>query len=77
MSKRNQEATILDLRDINHILKRVREKTSCIKYEYLGDKEDLVINGAVDTPYKQDDMAIGGVFLFLANSSLTHVSPIY
>ena len=77
MSKKNQGATISDYRDVNQVLKRVREKESKIKYGYLGDVEDLVILGIRDASYKQDDKAIGRIFLFLANSSLTHASPIY
>ena len=67
MSKKNQGATISDLRDINRILKHVHEKMSKIKYGYLGDKEDLVAIGLRDSSYKQDDKAVGGVNLLLAN----------
>ena len=77
MSKKNQGATIFDLRDINRVLKGVREKESKVKYGYLGDNEDLIIIGIRDASYKQDDKVIGGVILLLANSSLTHASPIY
>ena len=58
-------------------MKRVREKESRLKYGYLGDKEDLVIIRIGDASYKQDDEAIGGVILLLANSSLTCASSIY
>ena len=68
MSKKNQGATIVDLRAVNLILKKVRERESCIKYEQIGDKDDLIIVGVGDTSFKQDDKAIGGIFLFLANS---------
>ena len=77
MSKKNQGATIPDLRDVNRVLKRVRQKESKIKYGYLRDMNDLVIVGIGDASYKQDDKAIGGVLIFLANSSLTPASPIY
>ena len=43
MSKKNQGATISDLRDINRILKQVCSKESKIKYGHIGSKEDLVI----------------------------------
>ena len=76
MSKKNQGATISDLRDINRVLKRVREKESKVKYGYLGDK-DLVIIGLRDASYKQDDKAVSGIILLLANSSLTRALPIY
>ena len=42
-----------------------------MKYEYLGDKEDLVLIGLGDASYKQDGKAIGGVIIVLANFSLT------
>ena len=77
MSKKNQEATISDLRDINRILKLVYSKDSKIKYGHIGNKEDLVVIGLGDASYKQDDKAIGGVILLLANSSFTRASPIY
>ena len=77
MSKRNQEATISDLRDINRIIKQVHSKESKIKYAHIGNKEDLVVIGLGDASYKQDDKAIGGVILLLANSLFTKASPIY
>ena len=66
-----------DLRDMNRILKQVRSKESKIKYSHIGDREDLVIIGVGDASYKQDDMAVGGVILLLANSLFTKASPIY
>ena len=77
MSKKNQVATISDLRDINRIIKHVHSKDSKIKYGHLGNKEELVVIGLGYASYKQDDKAIGGVNLLLANSSFTKVSPIY
>ena len=77
MSKRNQGVTIADLRDVNRILQRVRDRESHVNYEYIGNKDDLIIVGIGDTSYKQDDKAIGGIFLSLANSSMTHASPIF
>ena len=68
MSKKNQEATISDLRDINRILKHEHSKDCKIKYQHIGNKEDLVVIGLGDALYKQDDKAIGGV---------TRASPIY
>ena len=77
MSKKNQGATISDLRDINRILKHVHSKDSKLKYGHLGNKEDVVVTRLGDASYKQDDKAVGGVILLLANSSFTKVSPIY
>ena len=52
ISKKNQGATISDLRDVNRVLKRVREKESRIKYSHLRDVDDLVIVGIGDGSYK-------------------------
>ena len=48
-----------------------------MKYEWIRDKKDLIIVGVGDTSFKQDDKAIGGVPLFLANSVMTQVTPIF
>ena len=76
MSKKNQEATISDLRDVNRILKHVHSKESKIKYGHIGNK-DVVFIGLGDASYKQDDKAIGGFILLLANSLFTKASPIF
>ena len=48
MSKNNKEATISDLRDVNRILTKVRERESRVKYEHIGDKASLMIVGIGD-----------------------------
>ena len=71
MSKKNNAATIADLRDINRVLKKVRKKDSCLKFSKIGDKEDLIIVGIGDPTFKTEEKAVGGVFLFLANKEMT------
>ena len=36
-----------------------------------------MILGIGDTSFNTDDKAVGGVFLFLANSTMSRASPIY
>ena len=72
-----KEATISDLRDVNRILKKVRERESKIKYEHIGEKEDLMVVGIGDTSLKTGDKAVDGVILFFTNFSMTRASPIY
>ena len=43
----------------------------------IGVKEDLQLVRKRDASYKQDDKAIGRIFLFLANSSMTRAAPIF
>ena len=74
--KKIKMATISDLRDINRILKKVRERDSRLKYERLGDRGDLIVVGIGGASFKTQDKAIG-VLLFLANSEMARVAPIY
>ena len=41
--KNSKEATISDLRDVNRILTKVRERESRVRYEHIGDKDNLMI----------------------------------
>ena len=43
----------------------------------IGLKDDLVTLGIGDTSFKSEEKAVGGVLLFLSNSSMTKVVPIY
>ena len=55
----------------------VREGESKVKYEHVGEKEYLVILGIGDASLKSGDKAVGGVMLFLTNSTMTRASPVY
>ena len=77
MSKKNNSAQIKDLRDISRVLKRVKERSSKMKFSRIGPKDDLMIVGIGDTSFKSDDKAVGGLLLFLTNTSMTRAAPIY
>ena len=47
-----------------------------MKFTKIGPKEDLMIVGVGDASFKSDDKAVGGVMLFLTNSSMTKASPL-
>ena len=48
-----------------------------MKFLRIGPKDDLIIVGIGDTSFKSDEKAVGGVFLFLSNTSMTKDAPIY
>ena len=77
MSKKNNSAKIKDLRDISRVLKKAKERSSKLKFSRIGPKDDLIIVGIGDASFKLDDKAVGGVLLFLSNSSMTRAAPIY
>ena len=49
----------LSTSDINRVLKKVKEQDSRLKYERIGEKEDLILVGVTDTFFKTDDKAVG------------------
>ena len=55
----------------------MRERESKVKYEHIGDRDDLMIVGIGDASLKADEKPVGGVILFLTNSSMTRASPLY
>ena len=48
-----------------------------MKFSRIGTNEDLMIVGIGDASFKSDDKAVGGVLLFLTNTSMTRAAPIY
>ena len=48
-----------------------------MRFSRIGSKDDLMIVGIRDASFKSDDKAVGGVMLFLTNSSMTKASPLY
>ena len=77
MSKQNISAQIKDLRDVLRIVNKAKGRSSKVKFSRIGPKDDLIVVAIGDASFKVDDKAIGGVLLFLANSSITRASPIY
>ena len=77
MSKKNNSAKIKDLRDISRVLKKAKEQSSKLKFSRIGPKEDLMIVGIGDASFNSDEKVVGGVMLFLSNSSMTRAAPIY
>ena len=58
-------------------MKKAKERSSKLKFSRIGPEEDLVILGIGDHSFKSEEKAVGGVLLFLSNSSMTKVVPIY
>merc|ERR1711867_97680 len=58
LSKKNNSATIADLRNINRIVEKVKKEENKVIYKKLGNREDLQIIGIVDVSYKVDNKSI-------------------
>lgn len=77
MSKKNESAKISDLRYVSKVLKKVWERSSKVKFSKMGSRYYLIIIGIRDAAFKSEEKAVGGMLLFLANSTMTKASSIY
>ena len=59
------------------MLKKAKERSPMMKFTRIVPKDDLMIVGIGDASFKSDDKAVGGVLLFLTDTSMTKVTPIY
>ena len=66
-----------DLREVNRILKKVREKESKVKFVRIGKKEELLIIGVSDASYHNDERSVAGELIMLGNKRTEKVSPLY
>merc|ERR1712115_658549 len=76
LSKKNNSATIADLRNINRMVEKVKKEENKIFYRKLGNREDLQIIGIVDASYKSDNPSIAGMIIALTNQDMTKASPL-
>ena len=76
LAKKNNSATIADLRNVNTIVGKVKKEENKVVYGRVGDKEKLQVLGIVDTSYKSDEKSIGGMLMVIADDKMTKASPI-
>merc|ERR1712002_697760 len=76
LAKKNNCATIADLRNVNRIVEKVKKEENKIIYGRIRDREKLQIVGIVDASYKNDDKSIGGMMIVLMNEEMTKASPL-
>ena len=76
LAKKNNSATISDLRNVNKIVEKVKKEENKVVYGRVGDKEKLQVIGVVDASYKSDEKSIGGMLIMIADDRMTVASPI-
>ena len=77
LAKKQKQATLKDLRDVNRILMKVREKESKVVFRKMGEKEDLNLLSVTDASYYITENAVAGEMIMLGNKKTKAVSPIY
>ena len=76
VSKKNNSATISDLRSVNKIVRKFRKEKNKVVYRKVGEKEKLQVIGIVDASYKSDEKSIGGMLIMIADDKMTKSSSI-
>merc|ERR1712240_31543 len=76
LAKKNNSATISDLRSVNKIVEKVKKEENKVVYGRIGDKKSLQIIGVVDASYKSDEKSVEGMLIIIANDRMTAASPI-
>ena len=77
LSKQNAKATVGDLKRVNQIVKKVRNRQSKVQFTRIGHKEDLVVHAIGDASYKSDGPSIGGSLIMLGSRNCTKVNPLF
>ena len=76
LAKKNNSATISDLRNVNKIVGKIKKEENKVVYGRVGDKEKLQVIGVVDASYKSDEKSIGGMLIMIVDDRMTVASPI-
>merc|ERR1712240_409151 len=76
LAKKNNSATISDLRNVNRLVDKVKNEENKVIYGEIGGRETLQVVGIVDASFKNDEKLIGGMMIVLANEDLTKANPL-
>ena len=67
MSIKGKDATLKDLKRINHVVDWIRDRESTVTFSFIGKVEELEVMGIGDASFKMDSKSIGGNFIMLGN----------
>merc|ERR1712082_505604 len=70
LAKKNNSATISDLRNVNKIVEKVKKKENKVVYGRVGDSHEIQLIGIVDASYKSDEKSIGGMLIMIADDKM-------
>ena len=76
LAKKNNSATIADLRSVNKVVEKIKREESKVKYGRIAEKGKMQLIGIVDASYKADEKSIGGMLILMVNEEMMKASPI-
>ena len=75
-ARKQKNAVLKDLRDINRIIEKIGEKKSKVVFGKVAKKEMCVI-GISDASYHQENPTVAGTIIMLGNIKTKKAAPIY
>ena len=75
--KKQKQAVLKDLRSVNRILQKVREKENKVIFRRIAEKKSLCVIRISDTSYHHDENALSGEMILLGSKNTMAASPLY
>ena len=76
LAKKNNSATIADLRNVNKVVEKIKKEENKVMYSKVGENKNLQLLGIIDASYKNDEKSVGGMLLMIADEKMTKASPV-
>ena len=70
-------ATLSDLKFVNKVLKKVKERDNVVVYSAVGVREELAIMNMSDASYLKAKDSVGGSLVMLGNTKNNKLVPLY
>ena len=77
MSRKNNKATIKDLKDVSKVMKKVRERESKLTFRKIVADDKLIVYSETDASYKQEEKSIAGQIIMLGSRMEEDVNFIF
>merc|ERR1712115_496108 len=76
-ARKQKNAVLKDLRDINRIIDKICEKESKVVFRRVAKKEDMCVIGISDASYHKENPTIAGAMIMLGNVKTKRTAPVY
>ena len=77
MAKKSNSATLADLRRLNSVVEKVKERQATVLYSKIGPYDEIQVIGIGDASYKCDDKSIGGNLVLFGDRENQKGTPIF
>ena len=77
LSKKSHLATLSDLKFVNKVLKKVKERDNVVVYSAVGAREELVVKNMSDASYLKARDSVGGSLVMMGTANSHKLVPLY